>query len=474
MLNFKSYIKDTGGNFSVVMAISMTVMAMGAAAAIETVNMTRVKSELQSQVDIATLAAASTEDVENQGIEYSNLVFDVMVDNGYLAENGKPEAMATDSHLDVTASVAYEGLFTDLLGGKTRQLSASAQATLPSIGPIELVLALDNTASMGFDGKIGALKIGAGQIIDAIEESNSGTKVGIVPFARYVNIGDAAGSWLDTPAEYDTERTWEQATHTCDSYSYEPRTETKDGVEYTYEEEVCNGQTTTYDTRTRIIESRYEGCVGTSDKPDHLSPISSSNRVTGLLNIQPREVTGLSADIVAECPLPIRPLDDDYSEIGDFINQMFPVDVTYIPSGLLWAERLLDRTTAFSQGPKDEDKQQVLVLMTDGKNTAEIRDQQYYQDQLRAPPYVADYPARPERTVEQTDEDTILMCDRIKNKGIEIYTISFQIDDDNAKALVKNCASTESHNFDAGNNDALIEAFAKIGRSLSSNVRLTR
>jgi len=117
--------------------------------------------------------------------------------------------------------------------------------------------------------------------------------------------------------------------------------------------------------------------------------------------------------------------------------------------------------------------------MTDGKNTAEIRDQQYYQDQLRAPPYVADYPARPERTVEQTDEDTILMCDRlmcdrIKSKGIEIYTISFQINDDTAKALIKNCATTENHNFDAGSNDALIEAFAKIGRSLSSNVRLSR
>ena len=474
MLNFKDYLEDLNGNFSIALALGALAMTAAVGAAVETSNMTRMRNQLQSQVDIATLAAAGTVANGQEELDYSALAYEVMVKNGYSAENNKPEATNDGTYLDVKATVEYEGLFTDLLGGKTFNLSASAQSTLPSIAPIELVLALDNTASMGFNGKIGALKTGAGNLVDAIEDSNSGTTIGLVPFARYINVGDERGAWLDTPAEYDTERTWQQATHSCESYSYEPTTETRDGVEYTYDEEICNGRTTTYETRSRTIESRFEGCVGTAEEPHHLGGISASNRVIGLLNIQPKEVTGLDRDTEAWCPLPIRPMDDDYYSIGRHINEMYPVDVTYIPLGLLWAERLLDRTVAFRQEPRDVEKQQVLVLMSDGKNTAEIRDTQYYQDQLRAPPYITDYQFDPDRTVPKTDEDTTLMCDRIKGKNIIIYTIIFQIDDENAKALLTECATSPAHAFEAGDNDGLISTFEKIGDSLSANVRLTR
>lgn len=474
MRNFKNFIKDTSGNFSIMVAVGMTTLALGTGAAVDTANMVKARKELQSQLDIATLAAAGTPISGQEELDYSTLVYDVMVNNGYSEDNGKPQAVKNGGFLDVEVQIDYDGLFTDLLGSKTFQVSASAQSTLPTIGPMEMVLALDNTLSMSQAGKMGALKIGAGKIIDAVEESNSGTTVGIVPFARYINVGDESGSWLDKPTEYDTERTWQQATHTCESYSYEDRTETRDGVDYTYEEEICNGRTTTYETQSTTVESRYVGCVGTSDRPHHLSPISPNNRVEGLLNTQPQEATGLNWDTKSWCPLPIRPMDDDYYEIGRHINEMYPTDVTYIPSGLVWAERLLDRTVAFTQDAKDEDKQQVLVLMSDGKNTAEIRNDQYHEDHFFAPPYIFyDYNDH-NINVDSANEDTRLLCNRIKDKGIVIYTIIFQIADENAKTLLTNCASSPAHAYEAGNNDALIASFEQIGTSLSSNVRLTR
>lgn len=474
MLNIKQYFKDTSGNFSVMVAIGMTALAVGTGAAVDTANMVKAKNELQSQLDIATLAAAGTSRSGQQELDYSTLVYDVMVNNGYLEGNEKPQANTNGGFLNVEVKIDYQGLFTELLGDKTYKVSASAQSTLPNIGPMEMVLALDNTLSMSQSGKMGALKSGAGKIIDAVEESNTGTLVGIVPFARYINVGDESGSWLDKPAEYDTERTWQQATHTCESYSYEPTTATRDGVEYTYDEEICNGRTTTYETQSRTVESRYLGCVGTSERPDHLSSISASNRVMGLLNTQPYEATGLNWDTESWCPLPIRPLDDDYDEVGKHINEMYPTDVTYIPSGLVWAERLLDRTVAYTQDAKDEDKQQVLVLMSDGKNTAEIRDEPYHEDHLYAPPYIFyDYNDH-NINVDSANADTRLLCNRIKDKGIVIYTISFQIADEDAKTLLNDCASTPSHAYEAGDNDALIASFENIGKSLSSNVRLTR
>lgn len=474
MLSFKEYLHNTSGNFSLFVAIGASALLISAGAAIEMGNMTRVKNELQSQVDIATLAAASTAtDKKQTELDYSALTYDVMVDNGYLASNGKPEASAEGSFLNVTATIKYAGLFTDLLGGKSYNLSASAQSTLPSIENVEMVLVLDNTASMGYDGKIGALKIGTGKIVEAVEDSGSGAKIGIVPFARYINVGDASGNWLDTPAEYDTERTWDKATHSGGDCTTEPVTRITDGVEHTYDREVCTGQTTTYEPKTKTIESRFEGCVGTADEPNHLNPISSSNRVIGLLNKQPIEKTGLSNDVEAYCPLDILPMDNDYNAIGDHINKMWPTDVTYIPSGLMWGERLFDRSVAFKQDPKIKNIRQVMVLMTDGKNTAEIRDDTYYQDRLQAPPYIYTEHGGNE-TVPKADADTLVMCDRIKAKNIELYTISFKIDDSNAKALVKECATSASHNFDAGTNDSLIEAFEQIGKGLASNVRLTQ
>ena len=474
MLNFKNYLQDTSGNFSLMIAAGALALTAGVGAAVETANMTRVKNQLQSQVDIATLAAASAPVSNQEEPDYATLAYEVMIENGYEAAHGKPLATADGGYLDIAATLNYEGLFTDLLGGKTFKVSASAQSTLPSIGPIELVLALDNTLSMAHDGKMGALKIGAGKIVDAIEASNSGTKVGIVPFARYVNVGEASGSWLDEPTEYDTDRTWQQATHSCESYSYQDRTETRDGVDYTYEEEICNGRTTTYETQSTVIESRYIGCVGTSDKPNHLDPISAINRVEGLLDIQPYEATGLSWDTNSWCPLPIRPLDDDYYEIGRHINEMYPTDVTYMPLGLLWAERLLDRTVAFTQDPKEEGKRQVMVVMSDGKNTSVIRNDEYHENHLFAPPYIFyDYNDH-DIDVDNTNDDTRLLCDRIKDKGIEIYTISFQIGDQAAVELLEECASSPLHALEAGDNDALISSFEQIGKSLSANVRLTR
>ena len=57
------------------------------------------------------------------------------------------------------------------------------------------------------------------------------------------------------------------------------------------------------------------------------------------------------------------------------------------------------------------------------------------------------------------------------NKIISDY---IKIDDTAAKDLVKDCATSANHTFDAGNNDDLIEAFEKIGNSLQANVRLTK
>ena len=172
MLRFKDFYGDIRGNFTVMVGIGLSVVTLGTAAAIETTNMTRLKNELQTQVDIAALTAAATlSDAPQEEVDYASLTHDVMMENGFSASNPKPDAVSDGTHLNVTARANYSGLLTELLGQKEFSLTASAQSSLPTVGKIELVLALDNTASMGFDGKIGALKIGAGKIVDAVKKA---------------------------------------------------------------------------------------------------------------------------------------------------------------------------------------------------------------------------------------------------------------------------------------------------------------
>jgi len=69
------------------------------------------------------------------------------------------------------------------------------------------------------------------------------------------------------------------------------------------------------------------------------------------------------------------------------------------------------------------------------------------------------------------DIETIRYCDAAKADGIEIYTIAFQAPLPGQR-LLQNCANDSSYYYDAQNADDLIEAFEKIGKSVSEDVVL--
>jgi len=66
------------------------------------------------------------------------------------------------------------------------------------------------------------------------------------------------------------------------------------------------------------------------------------------------------------------------------------------------------------------------------------------------------------------------MCENIKNDGVEIVTIAFQVNDVATQNLLKNCASDASSVYTAESNQALIDAFESISNSLDESIRLIR
>lgn len=479
MFSFSNFKKNTRGNISMMFGASIMVIVTITAIATDMASMVSSKSTLRSQMDSAALAAAvkKADNLNDANFDVDDAVREALYANGYdIAKYGMPDITDQNGVLTLSAVVPHDLTFGKLLGMETADIEIDSMVAANSGGKVEIALVLDSTASMGFEGRIGALRIAGRDFIDTIEAQNLDTRIAIVPFNRYVRVStDLRGAtWLDVPDEYDTQRTWQQATHTCGYYTTEERTETKDGVEYTYDHEVCHDRTTTYEPRHKTIESRWEGCVGMRSEGLHLVDGDYNlELIPGLLNTIPHERTDYYADKETWCPHTIRPLTNDYETLKVDIRSIYPTDSTYIPTGLSWAQRVLSGSEPYANDAPDGSAQKVVVLMTDGDNRTRINPVPYNDtDNYHGIPYVEDLDHGVAAT--QANADTLTMCDNLKAEGTQIYTVAFRVPDAVTKGILRECASNPSQYFDAGSNDQLAKTFVRIADSLESELRLLR
>jgi Mg-chelatase subunit ChlD len=482
MLNVKDFKKNTDGNVAMMFAVSTVMLLMGIGAAVDYSGMSRAKGELQSQVDAAVLAAAMVEiektnkgrgkgaDKKEEKIR-KDVAYHVIEANGFDLSASQPDFRLGSDRVTLKAEVEYQPTFGGILGVNSMKLSAVSVSGLPGNESVDIALVMDNTGSMGAEGKMDALKEGAVALIEAVEDSGSETKIGLVPFSRYVRVDESLSgkSWLDVPAPYDTDRLVQQATHTGGTCNLISGVRLTDGVEIPVEFEECLNQTTTYEDVPSKVESFWEGCVGTRDEPLSEQDGSYVTRIPALLNVIPHEVSGLNRDTQAWCPAKIMPLTTDYEALKQHVRSLWSTDSTYIPSGLIWGKRVLSPGEPFDNAEAG-DKRQVMVLMTDGENTTEIKDGSAEFD--KAPPYISNADLGDGAT--KANQATSRLCESLKSSGVEIYTIAFKVNDPATKKLLRNCASEPSKAFTSDSNQGLVSDFKEISNSLKADVRLMR
>lgn len=102
-------------------------------------------------------------------------------------------------------------------------------------------------------------------------------------------------------------------------------------------------------------------------------------------------------------------------------------DPGYIPAGLMWGWRVLSPTGPFADGAPvtgANRARKVLVLMTDGENTRSL-DAPYHWGSSKS------------------DADTLLstLCTKVKSASIEIYTVAFEVTDNQTRNMLRNCAT---------------------------------
>jgi Flp pilus assembly protein TadG len=447
-----------GGAVAPLWAMAMLALGPMSAVVIDTTYAWSAKRGLQDALDSALLAVAragaeSQSDIDAIARKY----IDANIQKRYGATVSKIEIKLVGDGEYVGAVYADVPSFLAKMFGVNGLEAGVNGSVRVNNDDLDVVLSLDTTGSMS-GARIAALKDAARNFVNTMfEDDPDNIRIGIVPFARYVNIGmvhrnepgfripaDSRVCGMEMVEKRINKRNCVRRTEnrTCNddgrSYSCTREREECDYDTITVEEEVCHSQ-------------EWEGCVG-SRRAD------LNVRDTGAL------ADGVPGVMNNSCGTPLLRLTKNKSDLLDRVQDLSVGDETYLPVGLSMGWATLSDRAPFTEGlpPGGGAKRGIraIVLMTDGLNTVSIRPvhngQGYHEDN--------------DTTV--ANGVTASLCTNVKADNVLVFTIAFDVTDAGVRTLLRNCATSPGMFFTAESASELRKAFKDIAGALS-RLRLT-
>ena len=446
------------GAVAVIWGIALVPILIAAGTAVDWARYIDAHSDLQATVDGAVLAAVNAKR-SNPGLSDEELE---AIAQSYFNSNNNSGITAKTVALERTSSADENSAYRlTAIGDQPTTLmsvanidsmdhTVNAEATVATGMPLELALVLDVTGSMT-GAKIAALKTAASDLIKYLMEPEaSAAKISIVPFSDYVNVGTKyrKASWISVPDDYTESKyqcTMSKPVISKTNCKKVKKTCSNDGVKYECTQEQCDI------TYGKPVEScgikktthKWNGCVGSRPYPYNINDQGyAKEKVPGLLDIS--------------CARTLTPLSDDEKALDKEIKALSASGNTYIPAGLLWGWRTLTAIEPFDQAQTKEAMAKkggirALVLMTDGAN-------------VRSPRY-PDHAGSNVALANQLMSET---CKNVKNDGVQLYTIAFEVNDATTEDLLRQCATSDENYYDAEDAAQLAAAFAEIGQKLTS------
>lgn len=452
---------DRSGSVATIFALCLIGASLTAGLAIDYGRGVNLHVSMQNDLDAALLGAASRAAEADEVEAIAKDFFDENWKQKYGITEDVAVAISqpTATMIRGTANVTVPTTFMAISGLKSFDVRVTSEIELAGES-VEVALVLDVTDSMA-GTKIDALKASAAGLIDkayATEDARDNVKISIVPFADYVNVGlgNRNESWISVPADTSETREICQDDYRELTGTSNCRTETgtydRDGVPTSYDYEVCDYEYGPPQTRcfNSTTVTQWNGCAASRNYPLDVSDEDYSTPVPGAMNVS--------------CGQALTPLSNDPDLLKTSIDAITTFGNTYIPAGLLWGWATLSPGAPYSEGVAYGAKvngipvKKSIVLMTDGANT-------------RSPNYASALHNSVDVTL--ANQRTAELCTNIKDAGIEIYTVAFEVADAGIKDEMRACASSATHFFDAEDSEELQTAFENIGATLSP-VRIAR
>ncbi len=155
--------------------------------------------------------------------------------------------------------------------------------------------------------------------------------------------------------------------------------------------------------------------------------------------------------------LKVEPLTNDYQLIKNRLNSFRPANTTNIQVGLEFGYNVLSSNEPWTQGGvyNDPDKPKVLILLSDGRHNVPGNG-----------PGGRASVSQAERNIEQ-------LCQNIKDDGVIVFTIAYDIRDNATRRRLRECSSAPNgpdhhpYYFEPYDGQDLFSVFAGIGYQLN-------
>lgn len=499
----------SGGGVALPFALSMVPVTFLTVAAVDFHRGQSVKSALQDALDAATLAvgrSTATTAADVQSVGYANLEANL---RAYADTTLVSSQFTLDgSRVIASAKVTMNPLISDVFTGGKLNIGAHSEVTRAG-KRLEIALVLDNTGSMA-GTKLSTLKTAASNFVDTLAAAAARStdvdpvKIGLVPFSATVKVGSgySTASWLDTAGaapindqifttatgtQHANRMTLFQQMNTAWAGCVEMRQ-----APYDVQEDAPNSSNaaTLYTPYFAPDEPGSGSGTSGSYHNDYLKDVTTSSNwkvqqgYTGKYSATPKTSTdswsGYHYGPNSGCETaPLMRLSTNFSSVKTAISAMTAVGDTNIPIGLHWGWNLLSPSGPFASDstayntPKTA---KVVVLMTDGQNananTGSNNASLYsaigyiWQNRLG----ITSGSTTQRRTA--LDNRLALMCANMKAKGIEIYTIRVEVND-NAYQVLQGCATKPDMFYDVSSASDLNAVFSAIAGRIQ-NLRLSK
>ena len=445
--------KAQSGNVTVMMGLTAIPFLLAAGSAVDYERAVNAKHSLQTALDTAALYGAQLATVAGDSDDDSNTSMTAKAQN-YIDANYSAQGDAAlksftmknySDRVEVTGTITLKTWFMSLGGISSLDIVSTSMVKKAGIN-LEVSLVLDNTNSMNTKTPPSApntpivdLKAAATNFVNTVMPTTQGqfyTKIAVVPYNNSVNL-DTRAVAARGPVTAGTSTTPGSATYSftgCQNSS-------------------CSSTTPFSLPITNCVTERT-GAQAYTDAAVASNPVGR-----GYLG----SANGCTVT-------PMIPLTTNAKTLTDAIASMTAVGSTAGQVGIGWGWYTLSPTFGLWTGesvPSGYDKlttndftkkvKKIMVLMTDAEyNSASyngvitglptVSGSGGYNDHINKAPNNGD-----------SYVQSNAMCQSIKNSGVEVYVITFQLDTSVQKRvdLANNCATDSAHVINAANSSDL-------------------
>lgn len=523
-MRHRNFRQAEGGNFAMMFALLLPVLLGSVGLAVDVASMMRAHANLQNATDAAVLAASRINDkaLERSQIFQDFLSANLQGESGLENVVGDIDIDTGLNYISTTGTAAADvKLHFGFLFGEAKRISVKASA-YEARNNLEVVMALDNTGSMGAS-RMAELRKAATSLVDILAlvhspdtEPKRVVRAGLVPFVTAVNVKGEGFKWewidtyLDTKTNTYKPRGSRLATYhgaNFDKVSNNPvnhlelfralGVEWKGCIEarpapYNLSDAapVTNNADTMFvpyfapDNPGKNAQSPNSGSAwnnsylndsfGNSDAAKLKNPARYYNVAASNLYIRDNQSRTTGPNYA--CPTPIVPLTSDFGKLKTEIGKMIHWEGsgTNVSEGLSWSYRVLSPGEPYTQGApfRSEQTSKFVVVFTDGENTVFGASSQPYN--------TSDYGSYSfldgRRIGNTTNRNTALTqvntwtldaCETLKAQEVEIFTVLLGADTPANRKLYTECATSDQHYFATNDVSQLDGVFKKIASRIA-------